>query len=115
MNAMLRGKTEEQRGEEMLAFERLQAALNKRDTLPCDKRPWGEAVTLDAKNAKVLKVVIDKGPVSARDIAKDADMTARDVSIQIQRLKKLGKVKTAEVKKVYHYKKPYRTHFYEAI
>jgi DNA-binding MarR family transcriptional regulator len=112
MNAMLRGKTESERAADMLAYERLQYTLGKRDALPCDKRPWGVALTMDANDALVLDVVQRKGKVSAREIAKEAGLDARTVSVQIQRLKKLGKVETAEVRKVYHYAKPYRTHFY---
>lgn len=115
MNAMLRGKTESQRAAEMMAYERMQFTLGKRDALPCDKRPWGVAVQMHPKDARVLDVIQRKGPISARDVARELDIGARDVSTLIQRLKKLNKVKTAEVQKVYSHGKPYNTHFYEAV
>lgn len=114
MNAMLRGKTESERAAEMLAYERMQFTLGKRDALPCDKRPWGVAVQMHPKDARVLDVIQRKGPISARDVAKELDMHSRDVSTLIQRLKKLDKVKTAEVQRVYSHGRPYSTHLYEA-
>ena len=114
MNAMLRGKTESERAADMLAYERLQVSLGKRDALPCDKRNWGAVIQLHPKDARVFDVIQRKGPISARDVAKELDMTSREVSTLIQRLKKLDKVTTAEVQRVYSHGRPYRTHLYEA-
>lgn len=115
MNAMLRGKKESERAAEMLAFERMQVSLGKRDALPCDKRNWGAAVQFHPKDARVLDVIQRKGPISARDVARELDMTSRDVSTLIQRLKKLDMVATAEVQRVYSHGRPYSTHLYEAV
>jgi DNA-binding MarR family transcriptional regulator len=114
MNTMLRGKTESERAAEMLAYERLQVSLGKRDALPCDKRNWGAAVQMHPKDARVLDVIQRKGPISARDVARELDMTSRDVSTLIQRLKKMDKVTTAEVQRVYSHGRPYSTHLYKA-
>ena len=114
MNAMLRGKTESERAEDMLAYERLQYTLGKRDALPCDKRPWGVAVQLHPKDARVLEIIQRNGPISARDVARELEMNSRDVSTLIQRLKKLDKVTTAKVQRVYSHGRPYSTHLYEA-
>lgn len=115
MNTMLRGKTESELAAEMLASERLQVSLGKRDALPCDKRNWGAAVQFHPKDARVFDVIQRKGPISARDVARELDMTSRDVSTLIQRLKKLDMVTTAEVQRVYSHGRPYSTHLYEAV
>lgn len=116
MNTMLRNKSEQQLGVEMLLWERLQHAKKHRPQLPCDKGAWTDTVNLEPKLMHILKCIKEIQPASAREISVKLGWDIRRVSSQLQRLKALDEIKTDYVEYVEapRQKKKWKTHFYVA-
>lgn len=116
MNTMLRNKSEQQIGIEMLLWERLQHAQKRRPQLPCDKGAWTDTVNMEPKLAHILNCVKEIQPASARQISVKLGWDLRRVSSQIQRLIALKEIKTDHVALVKAPKngKRFKTHFYVA-
>lgn len=102
-------------GEAMVAFERTQAMLGKRGTLPCDMRHWSEDVQLHPKAARVLAAFSRFDQASVRDVAALLQWEIRVVSHQTQKLIRLEKIRRVDIRRVRIGGKMFNTHFYEVI